>query len=51
MGVALVGRLLALHKKLHQRRMDVTDWGIEALGYELYGLTEEEIAIVERRDR
>jgi hypothetical protein len=50
MGVALVERMLELHKMLYQRPMDVTDAEIEALGYELYGLTQEEIAMVEGRD-
>jgi len=55
--VALVGRVLDLHKKLHaatipadkqlyQRQIEATDAEIDALVYELYGLTEEEIAIV-----
>jgi hypothetical protein len=30
--------------------IDATDLGTDALVYELYGLTEEEIAIVEGRD-
>ena len=34
-------------KKLYQRRIEATDQEIDALVYELYGLTEEEIAIVE----
>jgi hypothetical protein len=56
--VALVERMLELHKKLaaanipadkalYQRQIEATDRQIEALVYELYGLTEEEIAIVE----
>jgi len=59
--VALVERMLDLHKKLHaatipaekklyQRQIEATDQEIDALVYELYGLTEEEIAIVEERD-
>jgi hypothetical protein len=59
--VALVERMLGLHKKLHaatipadkklyQRRIEATDEETDALVYELYGLTEEEIAIVEGRD-
>jgi hypothetical protein len=58
--VALVGQMLALHKKLaaatiradkklYQRQVQATDRQIDALVYELYGLTEEEIAIVEGR--
>ena len=58
--VALVERMLALHKKLatatipadkelYQRQIDATDEEIDALVYELYGLTEEEIEIVEGR--
>jgi hypothetical protein len=56
--VALVERMLELHKKLaaatipadkelYQRQIEATDRQIETLVYELYGLTEEEIAIVE----
>ena len=57
--VALVEQMLALHKQLPQartpheqtaleRQIEATDRQIDALVYELYGLTEEEIAIVER---
>ena len=53
----LVERMLALHKKLaaatipadkdlYQRQIEATDRQIDALVYELYGLTEQEIAIV-----
>jgi len=56
--VALVQRMLDLHqqhaaeqnpqvKTLLQRQIDATDRQIDALVYELYGLTDEEIAIVE----
>jgi hypothetical protein len=56
--VALVERMLELHKKLaaatipadkalYQRQIEATDRQIDVLVYELYGLTEEEIAIVE----
>ncbi|MDY6878184.1 MAG: hypothetical protein SWK90_18530 [Chloroflexota bacterium] len=56
--VTLVERILALHrklaaatipadKKLYQRQIETTDRQIDALVYELYGLTEEEIGIVE----
>ena len=59
--VALVERMLTLHKKLaaatvpadkelYQRQIEVTDRQIDALVYELYGLTEEEIGIVEGRN-
>ena len=34
-------------KPLHQRQIEATDEQIDALVYELYGLTEEEIGIVE----
>jgi hypothetical protein len=58
--VALVERMLDLHKKLaaatipadkklYQRQIEATDAEIDALVYELYGLTEQEIAIVEGR--
>ena len=56
--VALVEGMLALHKELAaaktptaktmlQRQIDATDGQIDRLVYELYGLTEEEIGIVE----
>lgn len=56
--VGLVQTMLDLHKRLPeaktttdrdliQRQIDATDRQIDALVYELYGLTEEEIAIVE----
>ena len=57
--VELVEEMLALHKKLPaakteqektviQRQIDATDKQIDALVYELYGLTEAEIKIVEQ---
>ncbi|RLC79174.1 MAG: restriction endonuclease subunit M [Chloroflexi bacterium] len=56
--VGLVERMLALHQKLsaaalppdkqlYQRQIEATDRQIDALVYELYGLSEEEIGIVE----
>ncbi|HUW12164.1 MAG TPA: hypothetical protein VM537_20730, partial [Anaerolineae bacterium] len=56
--VAMVKRILDLHEKLaaatipadkelYQRQIEATDGEIDALVYELYGLTEEEITIVE----
>jgi hypothetical protein len=56
--VGLADRMLALHSKLAaartdhektvlQRQIDVTDREIDTLIYELYGLTDEEIKIVE----
>jgi hypothetical protein len=56
--VSLVERMLALHKSLKStvnpqeadrlmREVESTDWGIDSLVYELYGLTEEEVKIVE----
>ena len=56
--VALVEAMLALHRQLAaartpqektalQRQIEATDRQIDTLVYELYGLTEEEIAIVE----
>ena len=38
-------------KKLYQRQIEATDRQIDALVYELYGLTEQEIAIVEATTR
>jgi hypothetical protein len=60
--VELVDRMLALHKQLAtaktdhektaiQRQIDAMDREIDNLVYELYGLTEEEIAIVEGKGR
>ena len=59
--VGLVERMLELHrqlsvaktpqsKRLLQQQIDLTDQAIDALVYELYGLTEEEIAIIEGAD-
>ncbi len=56
--VTLVEQMLDLHKRLHaaktetdrelyQRQIAATDKQIDALVYELYGLTDEEIKIVE----
>ena len=56
--VALVERMLELHRKLaaaavpadrdlYRRQIESTDRQIDALVYELYGLTEEEIRVVE----
>jgi hypothetical protein len=58
--VALVQRMLDLHKRLAaaktpndktllQRQISASDAEIDCLVYDLYGLTEEEIAIVEGR--
>jgi len=60
--VTLVERMLALHEKLaaatisadkqlYQRQIEATDRQIDALVYELYGLTEGEIEIVEDATR
>jgi len=57
--VALVERMLALHKQLaaaaipadkelYRRPVAAVDKQIDTLVYELYGLTEEEITIVEK---
>jgi hypothetical protein len=56
--VSLVDRMLSLHKQLQeahtpydetalQRQIEATDRQIDVLVYELYGLTVEEIGIVE----
>ena len=56
--VQLVEQMLALHKQLAeartghdttmiQRQIDATDRQLDRLVYELYGLTEEEISVVE----
>ena len=36
--------------KFHKRQIGATDRQIDALVYELYGLTEEEIGVVEATD-
>jgi hypothetical protein len=57
--VTLVERMLALHRKLtaatipadkelYQHQIEATDRQIDALVYELYELTDEEIRIVEQ---
>jgi hypothetical protein len=57
-----VEQMLALHQQLAaaktshdqtvlQRQIDATDRQIERLVYELYGLTEEEVKVVEERTR
>ena len=59
--VWLVERMLSLHQKLatatipadkelYQRQIEATDRQIDALVYELYGLSEEEVWVVEKRD-
>jgi hypothetical protein len=54
--VSLVERMLVLHKRfartpqekeMIRREIEATDHAIDALVYQLYGLTEEEIRIVE----
>jgi hypothetical protein len=52
--VGLVGRMLELHEKLAETKMTMighpfsaTDRQIDNLVYELYGLTDEEIQIVQ----
>ena len=54
--VGLVERMLALHKRsartpqekeMIQREIESTDGAIDTLVYQLYGLTEEEVKIVE----
>ena len=46
----MAGAAIPADKKLYQRQIEATDAEIDALVYELYGLTEEEIAMVEGRD-
>ena len=56
--VSLVDQMLSLHKQLQeartpheqtglQRQIEATDGQIDALVYELYGLTEEEIRLID----
>jgi hypothetical protein len=60
--VSLVDQMLSLHKRLQaarteqdktllQRQIVATDKEIDRLVYDLYGLTEDEIALVEGRLR
>jgi hypothetical protein len=42
----LVAAIIPADKESYQRQTEATDQRIEALVYELYGLTEEEIAVV-----
>lgn len=44
-----VSATIPADKKLHQRQTEATDEEIGALVYESYGLTEEEIGIVQSR--
>jgi hypothetical protein len=46
----LAAATIPADKKLYQRQIEATNAEIDALVYELYGLTEEEIGIVEGRD-
>jgi len=46
----LAAATIPADKRLYQRQIEATDAEIDALVYDLYGLTEEEIAIVEGRD-
>jgi methylase of polypeptide subunit release factors len=59
--IQLVDQMLALHQKLaaatipadkelYRRQIEATDRQIDGLVYELYGLTEEEVGVVEGRD-
>ena len=48
---ALAAARTADEKTMIQREIDMTDRQIDILVYELYGLTEEEIAIVEETVR
>jgi hypothetical protein len=43
--------MLHTRKNLYQREIEATDGEIETLVYESYGLTEEEIGIVEGEQR
>ena len=47
----MTGATVPPDKKRHQRQIEGTDEEIDAVVYELYGLTEEEIAIVEEATR
>ena len=60
--VAQAGRMLALRRKLgaasipadrklYKRQIEATDRQIDALVYELYGLTEEEMGLVDEATR
>jgi hypothetical protein len=49
--VSLVEQMLGLHKRLHAPRTSASDRAIDRLGDDLYGLTDEEIRIVEESAR
>jgi hypothetical protein len=42
------GQSIHTDRTLYQRQIEATDRQIDALVYELYGLTREEIAIIEK---
>ena len=46
-GRLVAAASIAADKKLYQRQIETTDEEIDALVCELYGLTDEEVAIVE----
>jgi len=46
-----VAATIPADKALYQRQIEATDEEVDALVYELYGLTEEEIAVVQRSDQ
>ena len=48
---AVPAATIPANKEFYQRQIEATDEEIDALVYELYGLTDEEIAIVEGRDQ
>ena len=47
----LVAASIPADKKLYQRQIEATDRQIDALVYELYGLTGEEMRVVEEATR
>jgi hypothetical protein len=47
----LAAAAIPADKALYQRQIDATDRQIDALVYALYGLTEEEIGVVEQAGR
>jgi hypothetical protein len=44
-------KIIIDNRELYQRWIDVTDRRVDALVYELYGLSDEEIRIVESVDK
>ena len=49
-AVAHPAATISADKQLYQRQIEATDRQIDRLVYELYGLSEKEVGVVEKRD-